>query len=355
MASLKRPGSTIARCKAFVLHSGYDTSEEGQARKRARDEKLLKLDLEERPDHPFVLFNLGMTAHYTNDHIMAIDWLRKCIRNSDPAESHVRKAYAMLAVSHVKRGDLIEAGKTLRKGLKLLPDDPELHFHAAQLATTQERYDDAKKHYKKTLEADIDGHFSSVDRGILGFKTMHNLAQVDMLCNDYQSARDWWRKAADAAPEFLPSVFCLFDAAVELKDFRTAAEMHARVKAAEGYSSSWAKMAVKYGEAVGGQQMALDLLTQALQEKPNAHFVQLEIGRILLDRGDPRATAIFDALSTAGIAEGAYLRGIAAIRQGQFAVALAAMRRALELNPGHKETIKQIEGLVELLKEDRAS
>jgi hypothetical protein len=86
LPSLRAHGGRIGRISAVVLHSGYDTSPEGQAKKRVRDEKLLKLDLEERPDHPFVLFNLGMTAHYCDDHPAAIEWLTKSLEVSKPED-----------------------------------------------------------------------------------------------------------------------------------------------------------------------------------------------------------------------------------------------------------------------------
>ena len=80
-----RPHGDIARCEAVVMHSGYDTSVAGQAKKRVRDAKLLTLDLAERPDHPFVLFNLGMTDHYGNEHEGAVSWLRQSIAKAHRA------------------------------------------------------------------------------------------------------------------------------------------------------------------------------------------------------------------------------------------------------------------------------
>ena len=79
LGSLRSHGEIARLPGAIVMHSGYDTSPEGQQKKRERDEKLLQLDLDERPDHPFVLFNLGMTAHFCNDHPAAIAWLRKSL------------------------------------------------------------------------------------------------------------------------------------------------------------------------------------------------------------------------------------------------------------------------------------
>ena len=49
------------------MHSGSDQSSAGRARKLERDLRILQLDFAERPDHPFVLFNLGMTYENAGD------------------------------------------------------------------------------------------------------------------------------------------------------------------------------------------------------------------------------------------------------------------------------------------------
>ena len=43
------------------MHAHADQSPEGRARKLERDLRILELERRERPDHPFTLFNLGMT------------------------------------------------------------------------------------------------------------------------------------------------------------------------------------------------------------------------------------------------------------------------------------------------------
>src|SRR5262245_55032374 len=59
--SIRRVGGDIAMTELFVTHAGADQTEEGKKRKLERDLRLLKMELEEFPDHPFTLFNLGMT------------------------------------------------------------------------------------------------------------------------------------------------------------------------------------------------------------------------------------------------------------------------------------------------------
>jgi GT2 family glycosyltransferase/2-polyprenyl-3-methyl-5-hydroxy-6-metoxy-1,4-benzoquinol methylase len=58
---IRRAGGDVAWTDIHVVHSGSDHSPEGWQRKLERDLRILHRELEETPDHPFVLFNLGMT------------------------------------------------------------------------------------------------------------------------------------------------------------------------------------------------------------------------------------------------------------------------------------------------------
>lgn len=243
------PKGAIARLDAYVLHSGYDTSPEGQAKKNARDRQLLSLDLEERPGHPFVLFNLGMTAHYSEEHEEAISWLDKCLSASGQGESHVRKAYALKGISLRRLDRNEEAIKVFTKGIQEVGEDPELQFQLGHLFAELGRSQEAKEHYLACLEADSSSAFTSFDRGIQGFKTMHNLAAVHVTLRDYEGARNWFLAALQQAPEFLPSAFALFDSALDVGDWHTAEAMLAHVVRISGPGESSEKMRQKLHSA----------------------------------------------------------------------------------------------------------
>lgn len=244
LPSLRRsiPGGEIARLGAVVLHSGYDSSEEGQARKRERDEKLLKLDLADRPNHPFVLFNLGMTAHYTGDHEGALEWLTKCLEHSGSEESHVRKTYAMMGGSYRRLGRIEEAIACLKTGLETVQSDPEIHFLLGQLYAERGEFDLARHHYRACLESDVSGVYTSYDRGLDGFKTMHNLGGIELSAGNYAEARRWFLEALKDAPEHLPSCFALFDAALTSGDRQTAEQMLEHVRSVEREGANWVAM-----------------------------------------------------------------------------------------------------------------
>lgn len=348
LGSLRAAGGEIARSEAYVLHSGYDMSSEGQAKKRKRDEKLLQLDLEERPSHPFVLFNLGMTHHHSGEHEQAIVWLRKSLDVAPPTDLHVRKAYALLAQSLREMNKPYEAYEAILQGLEAAPGDPELLFQAGALLTTQNRLEEAIHSYLQVLRASTSEHFSSIDVGILGTKTYHNLGSLYQQTGFYQQARNWWLKALEASPRFIPSIQELFRAALQLSDLNIAQQMLQRIQQLEGTGEQWATMSAQYAEALGGPAQAHQFLVTAMQREPGNLALRLVLARrLLLEGREQEAQELLQLLDHAGSAEAAYFRGVYAIRQEQKEEALMCLERSLERNPRHAETKAYVEKLKE--------
>lgn len=332
LGALRDTGGQIARMDAVVLHSGYDTSVQGQAKKRARDEVLLKLDLEERPGHPFVLFNLGMTAHYLGGHQEAIDWLSQSISVAGPTESHVRKAYALMGLSRRELGDLEGALATYAAGLNAVGEDPELRFQMALVLSAQGRWEEARAQYL-SMTTDVSGFFSSVDMGILGPKRSHNLATVCLALDRYNEAKEQLAEAIRHG--FVPSAQVLHEAAMAREDFRTAREALEAWRSLDPRDPVWAEALVAFSNARGEDpEQAL----RAYVEAPGAAMV---LARRMLARGE-EPFGLLQMLDEEGYAEAAFFRGVAANQRGSFEEALAHMRRALSLNPAHEATREQV-------------
>lgn len=223
LQDIRKDGLNIARLNAEVLHTGYDTSDEGQEKKRLRDEHLLMLDLQDRPGHPFVLFNLGMTAHYLQKHEEAIDWLKQSVAASQPSDSHVRKAYTMWAVSVAHLEGTVAGLAIVEEGLVASPDDPELLFRKGVFYTELEQYEAAAQAYERVLQAGRGMHFGSMDTGIFGYKTLHNLGGVYVRLGNYGRARESYLHAMKSNPRVVDSALALFSLAMENRD-REASE-----------------------------------------------------------------------------------------------------------------------------------
>ena len=200
-----RLGGQVQRSDLYVVHSGYDYSPAGQARKRARDLTLLEKDLAERPDHPFVLFNVGMTAFHLKEYDKAREALLRCLSLSKPQESTVRKVYAMLAGCDLDQGRPAGAREWIEKGLGLFPQDPELLFRAGIVYREVGDLSAAEASYVRLLTEREVGHIDSLDVSMTGFKAHHNLALIYQDQGKWEQAEAQWRAAVEKEPGFVPS------------------------------------------------------------------------------------------------------------------------------------------------------
>lgn len=211
LESIHAAGGQIERTDLYVVHSGYDYSPEGQARKRERDLRILELELAARPDHPFVWFNYGMTHFHLKNHHEALTALEKCLAISGPNESTLRKVYAMLAGCQMELGGWDGAKRYLEEGLKRYPRDPELLFRAGGFFRTMGDVDRAEWCYRTLLTAHERGHIDSLDVSMTTYKGCHNLALVLTDRGRMEEAEALFRQALSHQPRFGPSLAGLGD------------------------------------------------------------------------------------------------------------------------------------------------
>ncbi|MBI3468000.1 MAG: glycosyltransferase [Planctomycetes bacterium] len=204
LMAIRRAGGTVAWTDIFVVHSGAEQSPEGRARKIERDLRILQLDYKERPDHPFVLFNLGMTYAEAGRHEEAIGFLWQSIGRSGSDDSHLRKAYALLVSCYRNLGRHVTAWETCQQGLGRFPEDAELRFRQATLLHQFGRLPEAAQAYESLLHAPQGRHLSSVDWGIKGYRARQNLAVVYADLGDLAKAEEQWHRVVDEVPNYHP-------------------------------------------------------------------------------------------------------------------------------------------------------
>ena len=132
LPALRRANVPVRWTDVTVRHTGY-TDPALRERKLQRDCKILEAELAERPDDPFVLFNLGSIAVERQDWPGALGHLQRSLPGSAPTDSIVRKLFALIARCHQMLGDLPAALNACSEGLRMDPDDAELHFRKAVL------------------------------------------------------------------------------------------------------------------------------------------------------------------------------------------------------------------------------
>ena len=85
LPSLKRAKVPVRWTDLVVRHTGY-ADPAVEARKLERNIKILKRDLEERPDDPFVIFNLGASAVEKREWHDSLGFLGRSLAGSAPAD-----------------------------------------------------------------------------------------------------------------------------------------------------------------------------------------------------------------------------------------------------------------------------
>lgn len=353
LGSLRRTGGEIQRLEAVVLHSGYDTSETGQAKKRKRDDTLLKLDLADRPGHPFVLFNLGMTAHYNDDHERAIDWFNECLSVSKVEESHVRKVYALLTNSFRALRDNIVALKVVNDGLLQFPDDPELKFVRGVILMEQREFGEARIDLESIPE-ETPNHFASFDTSIQGYKKFLNLSICCAEMGDHVGEEHYLRKASGLAPGSISVGVALFESGLRRRSYALCEEALMSLLLHSREREKWGEMVTHLALVQGvdpSQKFA-----QFQRMYPHDEGVGLAWARYLLEEGRlQEATPILSALQSSGNAHSFFLAGVAYANAGYEAEALSLWRETLRIDENHVGAKQNLEILEKVEHSERIS
>jgi len=130
----------------------------------------------------------------------ALGHLQRSLRGSAPTDSIVRKLLALIARCHQMLGDLPAALSACSEGLRLDPDDAELHFRKAVLHRKAVQPAEAEACWRRILTLKRPDQFCSVDQGIYGHLTLRNLAVLAEERGDRVEARRLWRMVLDACP-----------------------------------------------------------------------------------------------------------------------------------------------------------
>jgi tetratricopeptide (TPR) repeat protein len=200
LPALRRANVSVHWTDITVRHTGY-TDRALRARKLDRDAKILHEELADRPDDPFVLFNLGAVAVERQDWRGALGHLIHSLAGSAATDSITRKLNALIARSHQMLGEFQQALAACAKGLSLDPDDAELLFREAIVRRQTGDTHGAERCWRTILTLKRPDEFASVEQGIYGHLTRRNLAALARQRGDHDEARRLWRSVLDELPD----------------------------------------------------------------------------------------------------------------------------------------------------------
>ena len=347
--AIRRLGGEIGWTDIFVVHSGYDHSPEAKERKRKRDLRLLQLELQERPDHPFALFNLGMTYNDMEEHEQAVGYFRRCLKVSAATESHVRKAYALLAASLEELEQFSEAESVLTQGLSHYSKDPELRFRQGHVACSQGKFLEALLAYRQALRNEDTRHFSSIDPGIYGYKARHNLALVYQELSRIDLAEFHWQLVRQEQPEFKPSLCALARSLILQQKPTSAALCIEQLAKQPGSEVEAGILQAELAECNDMQFDAQQRLEELAARYGTRHDVLEARCKFLFHRSSPvAAEAALKLMVERFPRDGAAWNNLASIylTQGRRTEAISALKQSLAVRPGAEGTQQRLAELL---------
>jgi tetratricopeptide (TPR) repeat protein len=336
LPSIRRLGGKVEWTDIYVVHSGADQSPAGRRRKYERDLCILAIELAERPDCSFHLFNVGMTYADMGDFAQAEQHLRRSIEVGDPGESHLRKAFALLVNALAMLEKHEEAWHRCEQARQLFPHDVELRFREAFLHHHFGRLDEAERCYRSTIEEPDERHFTSVDAGIGGYKARHNLAVVYLDMGRPDLAEAVWRAVLDEVPRFRPANRALGDLLLNQGRKATARLESERMTADERLRVEGLLLEARIATSEGDADRAGDLLHQAVDEFPRDTQAIDALSQHYFVQGHPQdAVDILTRLVEQRPDDAGALHnlGTAQLAAGQHAESIASLRRSLDIRP----------------------
>jgi GT2 family glycosyltransferase/tetratricopeptide (TPR) repeat protein/SAM-dependent methyltransferase len=337
LPAIRRAGGDVALTDLFVVHAGCDHSPEGQRKKLERDLRLLHLELREQPDHPFTLFNLGMTHADVGEYEKAVDYLTRSLQHCGPTDSHLRKVYALLVHCHTQRRRYPAAWETCQEGRRRFPADPELRFREAVLLQETGRLREAARAYEDLLRLpDGERYFRSSVRGLDGFMARHNLAIVYTDLGDLATAEAQWRRVVAEVPRYRPGWRGLGDNLLRQGKLDHALALAERLLGEEALRAEGlvlqGQAAARRGDAAGARRA----LERAIQENPAEVVPWRALCQVLFEAGAPaEAEQALRELVRRDPTDAASHHNLGTVLQwqGRPAEAVAALRHSLDLRP----------------------
>ncbi|HYH66560.1 MAG TPA: glycosyltransferase [Urbifossiella sp.] len=217
LPALRRVGADVRWVDVTVHHVGY-TDAALRKQKLGRDLRLLRLEEAEQPDDPFTLFNLGQVLAETGDVRAALVALERSLALSHPADSIVRKLYALIAQGRRGLGERGAALAACRAGLEHYPDDAELRYTEADLLREAGDLAGAEASARSLVGGREGAHFASVDSALRGYKARHLLALVLLQQGRLSDAEAEWVAVLAEVPGFVPGLMGLAEVSVRRGD-----------------------------------------------------------------------------------------------------------------------------------------
>lgn len=348
LPSIRRLGGDVARSSVYVVHEGSIQTPEIRIHKRDRDLRILAKEVAERPDHPFALFNLGMTHSDLGNHEQACEFLRRCLAVSDVNESQVPKAIALLVGSLAALCRLDEAEEACRRGVELFGEDIELRFRHAIVLNDLGREDEAIAAYRHVIGIPDQHRFRSVDPGVGTYKAMFNLAMLLRHRGRLDAAEALLREAISVNRLWAPAHQKLVEVLLDNRRITAAKGAYENFQRTQPSLRVLELLAGKCSEATGDFERARQAYASLIGSTDLDEEAHEYIAKFFFEHGpDDKALLALTHVTELRPQEGACWHNLGAvqIRMGLVDEARHSLAKSLEVRPAAPQTREMLNQL----------
>lgn len=283
LPSIRRQGGDVRWSDVVINHVGYQDSKV-RKRKLQRDLRLLSMEYEEQPNDPFTLFNLASVYQEQGRVAESLDLFQRSLQRSAPEDSIVRKLYAQIIQCHRNLGAFLDALETCKQARSHYPDDLEILFQEALARRDTGDRKGAIACLEHLLSHRESNHFASIDTGLRGYKTRHNLAVFLQEEGHIDDADREWQLALVEQPDFRPAICGRAEIALTRRDWKLFDSMLTKLGAGKG-DLELLTLTARKKLALREFTEARTTISQAIAISPNAVWPRVVLTHILLQEG----------------------------------------------------------------------
>jgi len=194
-------GGRFAVLDLVVHHYGYLEEAVREKNKRARNKPLLEKMLEEKPDDPFTLFNMGNEYLSSGKHLEALEYYRRAREQvRDLSVAFVPHLYFRMASALDALGRTQEALKVLEEALSIYTTGTDFEFLRGSIYLRQHRYTMAIESFEKCLAMGRPPAALEFLDGCGTFRPAYLLGEIFARLEDWGRALKYFSKTLELSP-----------------------------------------------------------------------------------------------------------------------------------------------------------
>jgi tetratricopeptide (TPR) repeat protein len=201
LPSIVESRGRVGRLDAVVHHHGYRPDMMERHGKHERYIRLLNLELADRPDDPFCLYNLGAAYYTAGDSEKALVYLKEASGRVRPEDEFAPLTFSRLADALLRLGNADEALSALENAGQMGIRHPELSLCKGNCLLLLERPKEAISEFEAAAKMGQDSEWIG-DTGACGHKADYGIASAYLALGNYDRAVEICEKVIEAKPDY---------------------------------------------------------------------------------------------------------------------------------------------------------